>query len=122
MPGSVALTPRSAARGSDMARRHGRVRPRGVPAHVAVAWYDATQWAKLKQVAQDADSLDDSYEDWQRGAERLERDLRRKGIEIQRAYIDVDALVVWCASRQKPINGAARSEYAAQLAANRESS
>ena len=105
-----------------MARRHGRARPRGVPAHVAVAWYDAIQWAKLKQVAQDADSLDDSYEDWQRGAERLERDLRRKGIEIQRAYIDVDALVGWCASRQKPINGATRSEYAAQLAANRESS
>jgi hypothetical protein len=105
-----------------MARRHGRARPRAVPARVAVAWYDATQWAKLKQVAQDADSLDDSYEDWQRGAERLERDLRRKGIEIQRAYIDVDSLVGWCASRQKPINGEARSEYAAQLAANREPS
>ncbi len=105
-----------------MAKRHGRARARAVPPQVAVAWYDAAQWAKLKRVAQDADGLDDSYEDWRRGAERLERDLRHKGIEIQRVYIDVDALVGWCASRRKPITGEACSEYAAQLAASREPS
>jgi hypothetical protein len=84
---------------------------------VAVGWYDAVHWTKLKQVAVDADSLDDSYEAWKRNAESFERELRQKGIEIQRVHIDVDALIAWCQSRNKKIDGEARSEYAAQLAA-----
>jgi hypothetical protein len=87
-----------------------------VPPQVALAWYDAAQWAKLKQVAEDADNLDDSYEDWHRCAENLERELRRKGVAIKRVHIDVEALVGWCTSRKRPVNGEARSEYAAQLA------
>ncbi len=99
-----------------MAKRHGRARPRAIAPGVALAWYDAAQWAKLKQVAEDADKLDDSYEAWRRSAENLERELRRKGIEIKRVHIVVESLVVWGTSRQRPVNGKARSEYAAQLA------
>jgi hypothetical protein len=100
-----------------MARRRSRGQPHEAPTDVAVGWYDAVQWARLKQVAVDADKLDDSYETWKRNAESFERELRQKGIEIQRVHIDVEALIAWCQSRHKPINGAARSEYAAQLAA-----
>src|SRR5262245_1946975 len=100
-----------------MARRRSRGHPDPAPTDVAVAWYDAVQWARLKQVAVDADNLDDSYEAWKRSAESFERELRRKGIEIQRVHIDIDALIAWCPSRNKPINGEARSAYAAQLAA-----
>jgi hypothetical protein len=85
---------------------------------VALAWYDAAQWAKLKQVAEDADNLDDSHEAWRRNAEKFERELRQKGIEIQRVAIDVDALVAWCRAQKKPINGEARSAYAAHVAAS----
>jgi hypothetical protein len=84
---------------------------------VAVAWYNPAQWARLKQVAVDADNLDDSYEAWKRNAEGVERELRRKGIEIQRVHIDVEALLAWCQARHQPVSGEARSEYAAQLAA-----
>jgi hypothetical protein len=84
---------------------------------VAVGWYDAVQWARLKQVAVDAANLDDSFEAWKRNAEGFERELRRKGIEIQRVHIDVDSLIAWCRSRNKAIDGEARSEYAAHLAA-----
>jgi hypothetical protein len=85
-----------------------------------VGWYDAVQWVKLKQVAQDAASLDDSYEAWLRNAQNLERELQRKGIEIQRVNVNVESLVAWCQARNKPINGAVRSEYAAYLAASKE--
>lgn len=100
-----------------MAKRRSHGRPRPAPTNVAVGWYDAAQWAKLKQVAVDADNLDDSFEAWERNAEGFERALRQKGIEIRRVHIDVDALLAWCQSRNKKIDGKARSEYAAQLAA-----
>jgi hypothetical protein len=106
----------SAIRGNCMAMRHGRARARAVPPQVALAWYDAAQWAKLKQVAKDCDNIEDSYEDWRRSAEIFERELRRKGVEIKRVHVDVESLVAWCATRKRPVNGEARSEYAAQLA------
>jgi hypothetical protein len=101
-----------------MAKRHVRARKRVGPMKVAVAWYDATQWSKLRRIAEDAHILDDTYDAWQRDAMNLERDLREKGIKVQRVSIDVDALVIWCKSHQKRINGEARSAYAAELAAS----
>jgi hypothetical protein len=82
---------------------------------VGIGWYDAVQWAKLKQVAVDAAELDDTHEEWQRNAERTERELARgRGLVIRRVPIDVDALVAWCRERNKPVNGASRSAYAAE--------
>jgi hypothetical protein len=105
-----------------MAKRRSRGRPPAAPMDVAVGWYDAAQWAKLKQVAVDADQLDDSHEQWRRNAENLERGLRHKGIEIRRVPIDVDSLVAWCRARNRALDGEARSQYAAELAASSASS
>jgi hypothetical protein len=100
-----------------MSRRHPRERSRGAqpPQAVGLAWYDAAQWAKLKQVAADTANLDDSYEDWQHNAERTERELTRRGVQLRRVAIDVDALVAWCRQRGMPINGEARAQYTAEL-------
>ncbi len=103
-----------------MAKGHERARTPAAPMNVAVAWYDATQWAKLKLIAEDADILDDTYEAWQRNATNLERSLRQKGIEIHRVSIDVDALAIWCKSQKKRIDSQARSAYAAESAASRD--
>jgi hypothetical protein len=82
---------------------------------VGIAWYDAGQWAKLKQLADDPGEFDDSYEAWQRGAERTERELSRRGLTTRRVQIDVDDLVAWCRTRNKPVTGDARAEYTAEI-------
>lgn len=78
---------------------------------IGIGWYDRAEWTKLKQVAADSANLDETYEDWLRGAERTERELARGGLTIRRVMVKVDCLVAWCAVRQKPLNGAARAEY-----------
>jgi hypothetical protein len=100
-----------------MARRKSRRRSPAVgPLQVVgIGWYDPVQWSKLKQIAADAAALDDTHEDWQRNAERTERELSRQGLMIRRVAIDVDALVAWCRARGKPVNGAARAEYTAEM-------
>jgi hypothetical protein len=87
-----------------------------VTVKVALAWYDAIQWAKLKQIADDAMELDDSYEDWQHGIQTVEHQLREKGVDIQRVPIDVDSLVAWCKLRMIPVNAESRSRFAAEIA------
>jgi hypothetical protein len=100
-----------------MARRDSRRRSRktGLPPVVGIAWYDSVQWAKLKQIAADADQLDDTHEAWKRNAEQTERQLVADRIVVRHVPIDVDALVAWCRAQNKPVNGAARAEYTSRI-------
>jgi hypothetical protein len=82
---------------------------------VGIGWYDAAQWAKLKQVAVDAAELDESHDAWQRNAERTERQLAQRGLVIRRVPVEVDALVAWCRARDKPVNAASRAEYTSEV-------
>jgi len=85
-------------------------------ANVALAWYDQVQWAKLKEVAEDTENLDESYQAWRRGAEKCQRELRRNGVIAYRQLIDIDSLVAWCKASNRPINSESRAQYAAELA------
>ncbi len=107
-----------------MARHNPRriFRKRPSPTVVGIAWYDPTQWAKLKQVAADAEKMDATQEAWQRGFERTERELAARGLTVRRVPIDVDALVAWCGAQNKPVNGEARAEYTSQIISGRISS
>src|ERR1051326_6444858 len=96
-----------------MTRRESRRRSRlaSPPAVVGMAWYDAVQWTQLKQIAGDAEQLDDTHEAWKRNAEQTERQLAADGMVVRRVPIEVDALVAWCRAQDRPVNGAARAEY-----------
>lgn len=83
---------------------------------ISIAWFDAEQWQKLKEIADDADALDSSYEKWLAGAKKLERQLHEQGMHAHRIMLETDALAKWCAARKRPLNSEARSEYAAALA------
>jgi hypothetical protein len=100
-----------------MARRKPKKRPRasGPSMVVGIGWYERAEWAKLKTVVADTGNIDDTYEEWLSSAERAERQLARPGLAMRRVPINVDALVAWCAARQKAVDGAARAEYVQEL-------
>lgn len=84
---------------------------------IALAWFNETEWQKLKAVATDADQLGDSYEKWLVGAKKLERQLHDQGQHAHRILLEVDTLVRWCTARKRPLDSEARSAYATALAA-----
>ncbi len=67
------------------------------------------------ELADDRDTLDDTFEDWERGALAAVRDLESAGQQIRKVPIDVDALVAWCRGRRCRIDSAARAEYVTYL-------
>jgi len=83
---------------------------------IAIAWFDAAEWQKLKAIADDAEQLDPTYEKWLEGARKLERQLHDQGQHAHRIMLDVETLARWCAARKRLLNGEARSEYASALA------
>jgi hypothetical protein len=84
---------------------------------IAIAWFNETEWEKLRAIAADADQLDASYEKWLAGAKKLERQLHDQGLHAHRILLEVDTLARWCAARKRPLDGEARSAYATALAA-----
>jgi hypothetical protein len=94
-------------------RHHSHAADAGVVA--GVGWYDSVQWAKLKQIADDADKLDDSYEAWLLQAEHLQREMARRGIKLERVPINVYALVKWCQANGKPVDGTSRGQYTSEI-------
>jgi hypothetical protein len=79
------------------------------------AWYTRETWAQLCQLADDRDALDDTFEEWERQAINVVRELASAGRRIRKITIDVDAAVTWCRQHGRRFDSAARSEYVAQL-------
>ena len=79
-----------------------------------VAWYRRDQWARLLELAADADSLEAAYEDWLAGAQETIVQLTIAGARVRRVDIDVDDLVRWCRHEGRPLDSAARAAFAVE--------
>ncbi len=90
------------------------------PIVVGLAWYAEGQWARLKELAADADKLEDSFDEWRLHATRLEADLKKKGVACERVCVDVDAMAAWCRGRGMRFDGEARADYVAEQLASAE--
>jgi hypothetical protein len=82
----------------------------------SVACFSAEDFELLKSIAADSDKLHDTYEEWQADVERISQIFSDAGLIVQKVQVKMIDLVPWCASRGIPLDAAARSRYAAELA------
>ena len=80
---------------------------------VGIAWYKRDQWQLLLNVSVDRDELEATYTDWEKDAEKALKQLRQGGLEVVKVPVEIEELLDWCQSRNVPVNGNARSQYAA---------
>lgn len=83
---------------------------------LAVAWYRASQWARLRELASDKDNLAATHASWLATAERMCAEMRVRGHQIQRIDIDVEMLWAWCCAHSRALDGPARAEYVTRRA------
>jgi hypothetical protein len=81
---------------------------------VGIAWYRPEQYSLLRALATDADSMANTYEEWLSGVIKTMNDLRQRGVIARRVDVDVKELADWCRQRGRPLDGEARSMYAAE--------
>ena len=82
---------------------------------VGFAWYTERQWARLHELADDSEALDDSYEDWLRTADATVAELRAKGVQVRKVPLTVEVAAEWCAKQSRPFNSAGRAAFVADL-------
>lgn len=80
---------------------------------LGVVWYTPGQYERLLQVADDRNNLEDTYEEWKTTAEKTLPELEKPRVLIQKVHIDVEELIAWCKSHNRPIDGAARTVFIA---------
>ena len=86
--------------------------------NIALAWYRQNQWGLLVEYSTDSKDLESTYQKWLEQAEEKVNEMKKNGIVVVKVDIDVEALKKWCKESGRPVDGSARSEYAAYLAQN----
>lgn len=69
-----------------------------------IVWYQRDQWTRLRELASDADKLEESYEDWLAGAQETLVQMRVAGVRAQRVDVDLDELAHWCRAGSRPLD------------------
>ena len=78
-----------------------------------IAWYRRDQWTRLRELASDADKLEESYEDWLAGAQKTLVQMGVAGVHAQRVDVDLDELLRWCRAEGRAFDSAARAAFVA---------
>ena len=81
---------------------------------IALAWYRAEDWERLRRLCPDWDKMQDSYEEWRADATDTERKMKRYGYTVIRFVVDPDELAGWCAIRGLTPTSDIRAKYVAE--------
>ena len=79
-----------------------------------VAWYRPEQWQRLREVSEDVDNLEETYDAWLKTAERLIRDGIPADVVVEKIDIDVEEVLAWCNVRGLPMNTASRAQFVSE--------
>lgn len=79
--------------------------------NIGVSWFQPEQWDRLKEISEDRDELDDTYEDWRRNANKAVQEIRSTGRVVKKVSIDLEELLIWCNENNLAVNGKSRAEY-----------
>jgi len=79
-----------------------------------IAWYRRDQWARLRELAADAEKLEESYQGWLAGAQKTLIGLTLAGVNVRRVDVDLDELVRWCRCEGRPLDSPVRAAFTAE--------
>ena len=79
-----------------------------------VAWYRREQWERLREVSEDVDNLDETYDAWLETAERMIRDGIPADVHVEKVDIDVEEVLAWCNVKGLPMNASSRSQFVSE--------
>ena len=79
-----------------------------------VAWYRPEQWERLREVSEDVENLEETYQEWLQTAERMIRDGIPANVRVEKVDIDVEEVLAWCNAQGLAMNAEARSRFVSE--------
>jgi hypothetical protein len=81
---------------------------------VGMVWYRREDYEAIRTIMVDSEELPDTYDKWFYQAEKTAKYLKRRGLAVERAYLDPHEFPDWCKANGMQLNGAARSAFASE--------
>jgi len=81
---------------------------------ICIAWFRREQWFLLKLKAADSALIEDTYDEWEKEAEKLVQKVIALGQQLYKIDVDVFELEKWCKEKGLPNDSNARSQFAAE--------
>lgn len=82
--------------------------------YAGICWFEKNQWEKLKEVAEDRDRLEETWEEWHARSLDMIDTFATRNIFIEKVSVDLEELIQWCEKNDKSINSATRAEFVTQ--------
>lgn len=81
-----------------------------------ISWYRREDYPRALDIMEDAHVLPPTCDEWERKAERQEREWQSRGFVVVRAIIDPEQFPAWCARRGLHVDAKARMRFANEVA------
>jgi len=78
---------------------------------IGIAWYKKEQWFILRQVIENPNDIENTYEEWLNNAINLRKTLIDSGLTVEEVEIDIQDVKSWCKKDNKTINSKNITEY-----------
>lgn len=78
---------------------------------VGLPWYLRQDYPRILDIMEDAENLPATWFEWNKKAERHQRDAERQGHIVIRAVIDPDDFPDWCRTRGLNVDAEARQHH-----------
>jgi len=78
---------------------------------IGIAWYKKEQWHILRQVVENPNDIENTYEEWLNNAINLKKTLINSGLTVEEVEIDIQDVIIWCKKDNKTINSKNITEY-----------
>ena len=78
---------------------------------IGIAWYKKEQWFILRQVIENPNDIENTYEEWLNNAINLRKTLIDSGLTVEEVEIDIQDVISWCKKDNKTINSKNITEY-----------
>ncbi len=98
----------------------GRIRNIMAGILTGIAWYRRQEWPLLRSLAEDAETLAVTYDEWLLVAEQTYARMQAEGYMVEKVDVPLQDLVQWCAAHGRPLDEAARSSYVAHKLRDRD--
>src|SRR5229473_4654882 len=79
-----------------------------------VAWYRPEQWQRLREVSEDVENLEETYDAWLQTAERMIHDGIPNDVIVEKIDIDVEEVLAWCNVQGLPMNASSRARFVSE--------
>lgn len=83
-----------------------------------ICWISEDQWSRFLEITEDADRLEQNWQEWAEKTDEMIATFAEKGIHVIKVPVDLDELLAWCDANERPLNGNSRAEYVTKLMTN----